>query len=214
MKRILITLLWTCFFLEGIVSHTCRGETVFRRYQVESGIIEYSVRGAKNGKEVVYFDQWGMREAKYSTIIENGFQQNHLMNLQDKEWTYIIDFDKRIANKRQNENIKKFFEDVDREAVVDMTPLLMASQGAEKLYLDMFNGNECDVWVVEKTGTEIWLWKGIVVKKVDKKKGHITIYEAIKIEADVPVPEQKFLIPENIYFMTEDIRTIVLSMNF
>lgn len=36
------------------------------RYKIRSGIVEYKLSGVQTGSETIYFDRWGMREAKYS----------------------------------------------------------------------------------------------------------------------------------------------------
>ena len=45
---------------------TAQNSQQAKRYKVKSGIIQYKMTGMQNGTEILYFDNWGLREAKYT----------------------------------------------------------------------------------------------------------------------------------------------------
>jgi len=69
----------------------------------------------------------------------------------------------------------------------------------------------CDVWVFKAKRRKIWVYKGIPIKIIENNDGIETVFIAVSIEEDIEVPEEKFTVPDNIYFMEEDISTIILS---
>jgi len=50
------------------------------------------------------------------------------------------------------------------------------------------------LWVNGKS--KLWIWKGLVLKLEDRSN----IETAISVKIDVPVPEEKFQVPENIEY--------------
>ena len=69
----------------------------------------------------------------------------------------------------------------------------------------------CDVWDVEKIGTRYWFWQWISLKiQIQFPHGEI-VYRAINIEENVEVPESKFDIPSDIYFVDTNLEDIILS---
>jgi len=194
-----------------MASNFVYAEAIPKRYLIQSGTIEYIVSGARRGKETVYFDRWGMREARYSKVSEGGYMPSNLLKLIKDGWLYTIDFDKRVANKVEDTSTKKIIETHPEVSVIDLRLYAIKNKGGQKIAIEEFRGKKCDGWLIKSTGTQLWLWRGVPIKIVENNKGVVTVYTAISVEEKSEIAEEKFKIPDNIYFMKEDISTIVFS---
>ncbi len=84
-----------------------------KRYQVESGIVEYEMSGMQKGTETVYFDRWGWREAKYTNTelsIAGLSRKETKLSIMDGDWIYNIDLESRTGTKIKNTVLSQFIE--------------------------------------------------------------------------------------------------------
>ena len=184
----------------------------FKRYQVESGMIQYTISGVQKGKETVYFDHWGMREARYSTIQRPLLGIQHILTISDQQWTYIIDLDKKVGNKLQNNILRNFISSATARNSFDLSEEMMKYVEGEKIRSEAILGKMCDVWQSKKIGTVYWFWKWIPIKtQVVLTSQQETVSIATKIEENIPIPEEKFQIPKKVLFIHQNINTIVIS---
>ncbi|MEW6733319.1 MAG: hypothetical protein AB1489_18475 [Acidobacteriota bacterium] len=162
----------------------------YKRYLIESGIIEYRLTGSQVGSETVYFDKWGMREAKYtSTEIKVGKQirRSNRLILMNEEYIYTIDLDNKMGTR-----IKKPLTNLAAsEAVIKQL-------GGEKVGSEEVAGRVCDVWEIKKLATKSWIWKAIVLKTEVKLPGSATVSTVVKIEEGVTIAPEKFILPADI----------------
>ena len=122
-----------------------------KRYEVESGIIHYTTShetiGMK-GTEVVYFDNWGMREGtfrKTETSMMGMKQKSNTMNLWDGEWNYSVDLETNTGTKMKNPMI----EGLSQRDAKEMGDRMLKAFGGEKVGTEEFLGKMCDVYVTK-----------------------------------------------------------------
>ena len=173
----------------------------FKRYQIESGIVQSELSGAQKGSETLYFDRWGMREAKYTNsvlTIAGMTQKSNTLNLIDGDWIYVIDLDKRTGTKTQNPLLKQI---ADRAANKDLSELgekMMRDMGAEKTGTEEVAGKMCDVWEVKNLRTKSWVWKSVTLK-VQVNMGAMEMNStATRFEEGASVPADRFAIPSDV----------------
>ena len=73
-----------------------------RIFDIESGIIEYEITGSQTGTKKLYFTDWGRKQAEYSnTILRVGkySKEANLLKINDGDWQYIIDLDRKTGTK-------------------------------------------------------------------------------------------------------------------
>lgn len=172
-----------------------------RRYQIESGIVEYQMSGGQNGSETIYFDRWGMREAKY-TRTEISFsgitQKTNTLTLIDGEWIYVLDMDKRTGTKTKNTLLKTIAEKTGKKDFGEIGEQMLRDMGGEKIGSEEIAGKPCDVWEVKRLGSRSWVWKSIALKTQVKLGGLEMTSVATLIEEGVSIPEDKFALPSDV----------------
>jgi len=188
----------------------------YRRYQMESGIIEYSITGAQSGTGVVYFDRWGMREAKYASVeffSPGGVRRSNTLTILDGDWIYNIDLDKKIGTKKKNVVLKEVLDEVDNEDPDAVGKGMMEKAGAEIVGQEKISKMTCDVWEIKQTGEKTWLWRWLPLKSQARVMGGVVVTAVKKIKEGARIPDEKFAVPPKIYFIDGDIDSILLSYN-
>lgn len=172
-----------------------------RRYQIESGVVQYQMTGGQNGSETIYFDRWGMREAKY-TRTEISFsgitQKTNTLTLIDGEWIYVVDMDKRTAAKTKNSLLKTIAEKSGKKDFGEIGEQMLRDMGGEKIGSGEIAGKPCDVWEVKRLGSKSWVWKSIALKTQVKMGGLEITSTATSVEEGVSIPEDKFALPSGV----------------
>ena len=183
----------------------------YKRYQIESGIIEYTISGAQKGKEIVFFDQWGMREAKYTEIERPRLGTQHLLTLVDGLWVYTIDLDKKIGNKSEHAIIKGLLSRLSDNSQVDISLAIIKEMGGKKSGQGDVIDKNCDIWEIERLASTLWIWKGIPLQNQIQMPNTKIVISAKEIQEQVSIPESKFRVPANIHFIKGNIDEILLS---
>jgi hypothetical protein len=175
----------------------------FRRYKIRSGIVEYKLSGMQTGTETLYFDRWGMREAKYTqTEIKAGsisVKQNRL-GLLDGEWPYAVDLDQKTGTKIATPMMKELAGAAKREGkdATDLGEEMLARMGGRKIGMETLLGKTCDVWEIKSLNAKSWVWQGLTLKTEVNMMGKTTTTEAVRLQDNVSVPEEKLTLPQDV----------------
>jgi len=174
-----------------------------RRYKIRSGIVEYKMSGMQTGTETIYFDRWGMREAKYTQteikVANMSVKQNQL-TLLDGEWTYTVDLDKKTGTKMPTPLWKELTAAAKREGK-DATAIgeeMLTRMGGRKIGTEAMLGKSCDVWEIKSMNAKSWIWQGVTLKTEVKMMGKMMTTEAVRLQDNVNVPEEKLTLPKNV----------------
>jgi hypothetical protein len=170
----------------------------FKRYDFKSGKIIYNSTGSMTGTETLYFDNYGMLEAKETNteLDVMGIKQktNSKVIMKDK-WVYSIDMANGVANKMENPVYAMFPEGGDIE---NLGKKMMEKMGGKKIGSERVKGKDCEIWEIEKMGSKIWIWKSIPIKTVINMMGMNITQIAESIEVDIDIPANMFELPEGI----------------
>ena len=205
MKRLISCILF--FLLVISYADADSDKSVTRRYpKSKSGIIKYNISGTIAGTEVVYYEDWGRREAIYTktTMDLRGVtvDRNTLTLLEDNgQWINNIDLNARTGLRMKNPQYKEYvgksrveLENTKRKSLKDA--------GARRAEIERVVGKPCIVWAEQYTGNEIYTWNGIILKKVTGSGFSKTTTVATEITESVNIPEGKFTIPPDIQMKT------------
>lgn len=171
-----------------------------KKYQIKSGIVEYKITGSQQGTQTLYFDNWGLLTAEFMDITTKMMgmtMKSSTLNLTDKDWTYNINLDEKNGTKISNKELQELLNSTNKKDLEELGRKMMEKMGGRKLGNETFMGRDCEVWEISKLNTKVWLYKYIPLKTISNIVGEIVI-EATKIEENVSVPAEKFLVPEGI----------------
>jgi uncharacterized protein YjiS (DUF1127 family) len=205
MKRLISCILLFLLVISYANADSIKSAT--RRYpKSKSGIIKYNVSGTKTGTEVVYYEDWGRREAIYtkSTVDLRGVivDRNTLTLLEDNgRWINNIDLNARTGIRMRNPRYKEYVGK-SRIELENTKKKSLKDAGARRAEIEMVIGRPCFVWTVQYNGNEIYLWNGIVLKKITGSGYSETTTVATEITESVNIPEEKFTIPPDIQMKT------------
>lgn len=147
-----------------LVCSTLFGQSSGKRYKLKKAHVEYQISGSmQSGSEHLYFDDWGKREAKYTslTIKVSGFtQENHKATFLEGKWIYAVDLTSKTGTKQENE----MFKDLSDEELADLGKQTMIQMGGKKIGTETILGKRCEVWDIPKAGSKTWLWNWIPLK--------------------------------------------------
>jgi len=153
----------------------------YKYFPQKSGILQYKMTGFMDGKQTVYFDDYGQ---KY--IIE---QDMVYFDAPNKSKTFIVHDSSYSIDLVKNQGYK--FQDPEKIAYLTAYRLakdpnkayqdLYTSQGGKVIGKEKIKNMECEIWELSKGLKKIWLGNGIVYKtelKESEKTGVIELYQA------------------------------------
>lgn len=168
-----------------------------KRYPFKSGIVEYKHSGKGTGKSTLYFDDYGLKEARYEEVITKvfGFQQKtSKVTIINGDAQYEYDLKTRKGTKMGSPLIMATKEEKDYDEWDEFSVDLMKSMGFEKTGQEKVQGKTCDVW----SGMgKVWTWKGLSLKTEVNLMGQFLI-EATSVKTNVSVPSSKFEVPDDV----------------
>ena len=206
MKKLISCILFFLLVISYANADSIKSAT--RRYpKSKSGIIKYEISGlAIEGTEVVYYDDWGRREATYTkTTMDWGgvlVTKNALTILEDNgRWINNVDLDSRTGIRMKNPRYK---EDIGKSRIVleKLAEKKNMDAGGERREIEKIAGKPCIVWEVRTTGVKTYTWHGIILKKTCGSGYLRTTRVATEITERIPIPEEKFTIPPDIQMKT------------
>jgi len=173
----------------------------YKRYRIESGIVEYSLSGMQEGTKTIYFDEWGWREAEYlkagMTVGGMTIEENKL-SLLDGEWQYVIDLNKRTGTKIQNPFLKQMADGADTKDLTEMGEKMLESMGGKMIGSEVIAGKKCDIWEIKNLNTKSWIWNGVTLKTQMKMSGMEQTIVATRVEEGVSIDDKYLTIPSDV----------------
>ena len=187
--------------LPVLFSAVAPGNAQGKRYYIQSGVIEYTVSGAQTGTEVLYFDRWGMREAKYTNTeikMMGMSQKQNKLTITEDEWITTIDLDRRTGTKMRNTVVKEMLEKSGSKDLAELGENMMKAMKAVKVGSANVAGKTCDVWEIKDLGSTNCVWNWIPLKTQVKMAGVEIVMVAAKVQEGGPVPDSKFAVPAGV----------------
>lgn len=190
-----------------LMTTIAQAETV-KRYSIETGIIEYEVRGGGNtlgviskttGSNTLYFKNYGavtLEEQETTTTMSGIVSQEdkaHTMKKIDNITVYTVDF-KRKKIMKGTDPVGSQYLASGKNMSADSDTLLQ-KMGGQKIGTEKILGYPCEVWSI--LGGKQWLYKGQVPLRVETemmgiKNGMV----AVKATFNKSIPDSKFQLPD------------------
>ena len=171
----------------------------FKRYGLEKGVLLFRVDGAMKGMDALYFDHWGWREGKHNmTDAEVGAYRK-----KDRSVQYL-DGERRYQYE-PDENTAYFFESrqvqaaADRYGTLDMTIVgdeMIKNMGGVPAGQAEVMGVTCDIWLIEKTRTTLYMWKGITMKEHSFTNNIPVTRRCVLLDTTGGIDLEKMILPE------------------
>lgn len=166
-------------------------------YDVKSGTFEMKTDTFGPGQVVVYFDDYGRREARYSTSSAVMFGKKiETSNVEIRTPEQTIRYD---AKKKTGWTSPGMVPARQDERPPDAK--MRAEYKFEELPDRVVAGRTCkgmSMEVMKGFPMRVWTWKGIGMLVQTRLGAGMTTMETVKMELDVPVPAEKFRVPGEI----------------
>ncbi len=172
----------------------------FKRYQIKSGVIEYRLEGMRSGTEKVYWDDWGVKEARYTKATLNLMgvaQEVEERLISTPDVIYTIDVKTNQAVKTKNPGVG-FFKGLSEDEMTQMSKQLLEATGAKRLGTDFVAEQTCELWDVPLSGGQECIWKGIALAESGSLGGLQSEREATTVVAGIEVDEVHFTLPKDV----------------
>lgn len=172
-----------------------------KRYPFKSAIIELRYGGSSSGTQLIYIDDFGMKEASVDSFTTEMFGMQvptHKMQIQNWDSTYSADLVRGSGMKGltmispgERKKLSLAGEEIAKG---------MGMEGGE----ETIAGKVCKIWEMKSLDSKVWLWNDITLKSEVSLGDVKQLLEAKRIEIDVPVPAEKFRLPVGIKTLTPE----------
>ena len=172
----------------------------FKRYGVEKGALLFRIDGAIKGMDALYFDHWGWREGKHNlSDAEVGAYKKKYRTVQ------YLDGERRYQYEPE-ENTAYFFESTqvqaaaDKYGTTDMTVVsdeMIRNMGGERAGTAKVMGVDCDIWLIEKSRTTLYMWKGITMKEHSFTNNIPVTRRCVQLDTTGTIDLDKMVLPKD-----------------
>ncbi len=204
---ICLTLLASACDQQEPVTQTEPTNYEIRRYALASAIVDYEVRGLKSGRERLYFDHWGARQARYihTEMRVLGIpQEEHELTISDGKWIYTIDLPAETGVREESPLLTRYASRLESTGTLTLGDELMEDIGGYKAGNNKILGRTCQIWLVPETHSQYCLWNNIPLLTIIRRRGVELITEAVRIDEHVSVRNDIFTIPDNVVITDQE----------
>ena len=191
--------MWSCGQNQsGTATSADSSEAPKGKYAIKSGIVEYksSVMGMEQ-TQTLMFDDYGNVEAT-EIVMEMMGNKVHTYAINKDSIIYNIDVTNKIGSKIEmsgdHGNID--FENMTEEEAKELN---LKNEGN-----DTFMDKECVKYSIDNAEMQMkgifWVYKGVTLKSDIEVGGMQMVIEAISFEEDATIPENAFVVPEDVVF--------------
>ena len=124
-------------------------DSKMKRYGVKQACIEYTVSGdMQSGTEVLYFDQWGAREAKYemkTTKVGPMKTEENKVTFMEGAMAYTVNLKDNTGSKMENPMLKSF----EGQDLTEVGEKMMKQMGGKKIGSEKLLGKQTDIWEIK-----------------------------------------------------------------
>jgi hypothetical protein len=170
------------------------GKTGKHKYELKSGIVEYDTKSmGTNMKQIIYFDNYGEKEATEISLEIAGFKTN-TRTLTLDGYTYTLDLLTKTGTKQKLTFMPG--KDID---FTNLSEEITKQMNMKKVGSEDFNGKSCDKFTIDNKDLEMkgsfLVWKGIPLKSEVDFSTMKTVMVVKSLQENVSIPSEKFIIP-------------------
>ncbi len=177
-----------------------------KKFQVESGQVEYNLTGSLTGKKTLWFDHYGdayfeetNTEEKVKTLRGTEIVKSHSLMIFDGIYYYNINMATMEGTKMHKNAVPDFsilgsgLNDQEMEQLGESFAAAFGGKVEKKSETVM--GRTCDVTTM--MGATVHVYKGVVLRSDTKIGSQINIEEAVLFDENITIPGSKFTPPKN-----------------
>lgn len=170
-----------------------------RRYNVASGILEYTSSLIGNQKQTVYFDDYGQREAVHSTVQSGNDIQRTIMVMTDGV-NVVYDPDRKAGTRI---DLSDALSQMGLGGIPNLSSLT-SQQRVELKFAPIAGrvvlGKKTEGASIEVAGTpvKVWSWEGIPLRMEATIEGRTMTVEATSLKTDVAIARNRFVVPSDV----------------
>jgi len=179
----------------------------YYRYQVESAHVIYAISGMKKGTEELFFDQFGLRQARISSnriMLGTEMRDMKTITIIKTDSVYMLNLNDNTGSAIRD---RMLFDIADSLGIKDLgeAELLMQAKESEMQYVGnkKWLQKECKVYQLPDSSLKLWLWKNIPLRIESEMLGVKNVVEATRIQTELAIPKSKFEIPQGINMKKE-----------
>jgi hypothetical protein len=192
--------LWGVVFTLILAVSTLHAET--KRYQVKSGIIEYTVSGGGNmmgiqtkidGKSKALFTEWGkveLHEDTTKSVIMGREEHTRQTTKIDNGKVYVVDYEQKVIVQYDPATLMQS----EHKDITKSSKEMILAMGGKRIGEESIQGHSCEVW--ETPQIKLWLHKGIMLKSEANIMGITHSTEATNIKLDASVSNEDLKLPD------------------
>ncbi|NOZ09192.1 MAG: hypothetical protein GXO91_10035, partial [FCB group bacterium] len=178
-----------------------QADSLHHRYPVKSCIIDFELNGMQKGRETLYIDDYGKREARYSKTtlgIGDSAKKSNTLMLMDETWIYNIDLINKTGTKTMNPvhapiPVRQEFKDM-----ITLNHENMRKMGGKLIGEEEFLKKKCEVWEIKALHSKTWIWNGIILRSIVNTMGMKQEVRAVKLQENVNIPPEKLTLPKEL----------------
>lgn len=170
------------------------------RYAVKSGIVEMKSANKKGLTATFYFDEFGDKIATYTSITDSLNGQPLIIRqvtIMADGWSVFFDDNHKVGMRsRMLEGTLNYYPNFD--ALSEREKVLLKYEKRDQRTIA---GKQAQGHSIEQNGirANAWTWNGIPLRtESGGMRGQWTMLEATSVQTDVPVPADKFVVPEGV----------------
>jgi len=191
--------MWSCGQNQsGTAASDESSEAPKGKYAIKSGIVEYksTIMGMEQ-TQTLMFDEYGNMEAT-EMVMEMMGNKSHSYIISKDSLIYNIDLTNKVGSKSK---LVKDQGNLDFENMTDeeIKELNLKNEGKET-FLD----KECVKYSIDNAEMQMkglfWVYKGVTLKSDLEVGGMQMVIEAVRFEENPTLPENTFVVPEDIVF--------------
>lgn len=164
------------------------------KYELKSGIVEYDTKSmGTNVKQIIYFDNYGEKEATDMAMEIAGFKSN-TRTLTLDGYTYTLD----LLTKTGTKHKLTFLPGKDFD-FTNLSEEISKQMNMKKVGSEDFNGKTCDKFTIDNKDLgmkgSFLVWKGIPLKSEVDISTMKTVMVVKNLQENVKIPSEIFVIP-------------------
>ncbi len=170
----------------------------YYRYEVISAHVVYTLEGIKHGTEELFFDRYGNRQVKFSHLQFNiGASEKNLstITLYEKDSVFLYNrTDKRLRSYTDS----YLFEEAQKAGTLNLGRVqlkLLEQQGYRPAGTKEYLHKNCNVYATPDNKQVLYVWKNIPLYSESNLLNIKNIQRAIRIQTELDIPEEKFILP-------------------
>lgn len=174
-----------------------------KKYEIKSAEITYKISGDAEGQEKMTFDNYGwtsLRQQEMTFELYGITSTQTVYEITDGDFVYRLNPDDSTYLLRKD---LKWSQQASYKNPSQVSEAILFSMGGNQQTDEILNGKTCQVWTFEgKAIQEMWIWKGLVMKRKAKLGDRNIETIATDVNLDVTYPLSLFKIPD--YFREKE----------